>query len=224
MSAIKKISDNLQYINLKTFLFNLKYLPFKEAIKFPFFLSPNVKLRKKEGKVFIVGMIRPGMIKIGTSEIGHFDKRHNRPVWENSGVIVFNGEALFKYGSKIIVGETGRLELGKKFRLSSGSYIICYKNIHIGNNCRISWDTQVIDTDFHSIFDKSGTKINQDKDILIEDNCWIGNRCTINKGTHLKQYTVVAANSLTNKPYPEGNVIVAGAPAKIIKTEITWGE
>lgn len=176
-----------------------------------------------KGKVELPAKIRTGMIRIGAFEIGHYDRKHNRPIWENKGKIVFKGEALIKYGAKIIVGEKGVLEIGDKFRLSSGSYIICYKKVALGSNCRISWDTQIIDTDFHRIFDKSGRTLNPDKDIIIGDNCWIGNRCTINKGSLLKEYTIVASNSLTNKAYDQPHVILAGMPATIIRTGVEWG-
>lgn len=163
------------------------------------------------------------MIKIGECEIGLYDKRHNRPVWENCGTVVFKGEALIKPGAKIIVGKNGYLEMGDKFRLSSGSFIICYKKVIIGNNCRISWETQVLDSDFHQILDNEGVVLNPNKEIIIEDHCWIGNRCTINKGTKLSAHTVVAGNSLTNKQYAQSNVILAGIPAKVIRSGIRWG-
>ncbi len=221
--SLSALWDKLKFLNCKTIYFNLKYFPFRQAVLFPVVLSSNTKLRITRGKVILPEKIRSGMIKIGDFEIGHYDKRHNRPVWENSGTVVFKGDALIKHGAKLIVGENGYLELGDKFRLSSGSFIICYKKIIIGSNCRISWDTQLLDSDFHQIFDSEGIVINPDKEILIEENCWIGNRCTINKGTKLSANTVVAGNSLTNKQYAQSTVILAGIPAKVIRSGISWG-
>ncbi len=220
---MNSIWRNLGYLNLKTLYFNFSMFPFKRAMQLPVFLSSNAKIKSMKGKVELPDKIKTGMIKIGASEIGHYDRKHNRPIWENKGKVIFKGEALIKFGAKIIVGETGVLEIGDKFRLSSGSYIICYKQVTLGNNCRISWDTQIIDTDFHRIFDENGKTLNPNKDIIMEDNCWIGNRCNINKGSRFKEYTIVASNSLTNKAYNQSHVILAGMPASITKTGVNWG-
>jgi hypothetical protein len=169
--AYTLIKMKLKYINPKTLYFNLKYFPFKKAIKLPVFLSWNTKLRNTGGTVILPDKVKTGMIIIGTSEIGHFDKRHHRPVWENKGTIIFRGKALIKYGAKIIVGTNGLLEIDNNLRMTSSSFIICYKHVKIGRNCRISWETQIIDTDFHCIYDELGNILNPNKEIIISDNC-----------------------------------------------------
>jgi acetyltransferase-like isoleucine patch superfamily enzyme len=214
----------LRYMNCKTFFFNFHYLPFKEAIYLPFFLSRNTKLRRVGGSVILCGPLKPGMIRMGTSEIGLYDKKHNRTVWENSGVVTFQGSALIKYGARIIVGKDASLKLGNGFRISSGTSIICYKSIEFGNDCRISWDSQIIDTDFHRIFDSHMNHINPDKEIKIGNNCWIGNHCRVHKGTVLGNMVVLSSSTMVNASIPDNNVILAGSPAKIIRTSITWGE
>jgi len=36
-----------------------------------------------------VPAVKPGMILIGDKEIGIYDKRYNRPIWENKGTVYF---------------------------------------------------------------------------------------------------------------------------------------
>jgi acetyltransferase-like isoleucine patch superfamily enzyme len=224
MKFFKIIGLFLTYINLKTIYFNFHYLSIREALHLPVFLSRNTKLRCMKGKVKITSPVKPGMIQIGAEEIGIYDKRHNRPIWENRGTVLFHGKAVIKYGAKIVVGQKGILRLGNNFRLSSGSFIICYNSVEFGDDCRISWNTQIIDTDFHKVYDIDLIQMNPDKEIMIGNNCWIGNHCLINKGTHLGNMVVVSSNSMINKDIPESNIILAGSPAKIIKTSITWGD
>ena len=213
----------LIYFNWKTIYFNLYYLPFREALRLPVFLSRNTKLKRVKGSIQIFGIRRPGMIRIGTEEIGIYDMKHNRPVWENSGRVIFEGYAVIKYGAKIIVGDNATLILGHNFRISSGSVIVCYKSIEFGADCRIAWDTQIIDTDFHKVFDSDSNHLNPDKKIKFGSNCWIGNHCLVQKGTQLGDMVVLSANSMINKVIPESHVILAGSPAKIIRTSIAWG-
>jgi len=53
--------------------------------------------------------------------------------------------------------------------------------------------------------------------IFIEDGVWIGANATILPGIKIKQGAIVAAGALVAKDVP-GNVVVAGVPAKIIKS------
>lgn len=53
-------------------------------------------------------------------------------------------------------------------------------------------------------------------DIIIEDDVWIGQRCTILSGVKIGQGAVVAAGSVVSKDVPPYS-IVGGVPAKVIK-------
>ncbi len=55
------------------------------------------------------------------------------------------------------------------------------------------------------------------KDVIIGEKCWIGMNAMILPGVKLGNYTIVGAGSVVTKSFSEGNVIVAGNPAKIIK-------
>ena len=224
MMIARSIRSFLIYFNFKTLYFNFHYLPFREAMYLPVFLSRNAKLRCMKGSIEICGSRRPGMIRLGAAEIGIYDMKHNRPVWENAGKVVFKGDAVIKYGAKIIVGEAGTLKVGKNFRISSGSSVICYQSVEVGDDCRISWDSQIIDTDFHRVYDLESNHINPNKDVKLGNNCWIGNHCLVQKGTRLADMVVLSSNSMINKIIDCSNVILAGSPAKVIRDSITWGD
>lgn len=55
------------------------------------------------------------------------------------------------------------------------------------------------------------------KDVIIGNYCWIGMNSVILPGVILGDHTVVGAGSIVTKSFPEGNVIIAGNPAKIIR-------
>lgn len=55
------------------------------------------------------------------------------------------------------------------------------------------------------------------KQIVVEDDCWIGANCVITAGVHIGTHAVIGAGSVVTKnvaPY----TVVAGCPARIIKT------
>lgn len=55
------------------------------------------------------------------------------------------------------------------------------------------------------------------KDVVIGENCWIGMNSVILPGVVLGSRTIVGAGSVVTKSFPDGNCIIAGVPAKIIK-------
>ena len=60
-------------------------------------------------------------------------------------------------------------------------------------------------------------KLQSKGDVVIGDNVWIGDKATILAGVHIGDNVIVAANSVVTKDVPS-NTMVAGVPAKIIKT------
>ena len=62
-------------------------------------------------------------------------------------------------------------------------------------------------------------KYSDNKPIIIGENCWIGSNVRICKGVTIGDNSVVAACSVVTKDVP-ANCIVAGNPAKVVKTDI----
>lgn len=58
------------------------------------------------------------------------------------------------------------------------------------------------------------------RDILINDDCWIGAGVTLMSGASLGRGSIAAAGALVNKPVPP-YAVVAGVPAKIIASVFT---
>lgn len=55
------------------------------------------------------------------------------------------------------------------------------------------------------------------KPIVIRRNSWLSANCIILPEVELGEHTIVAAGSVVTKSFPEGNQILAGNPAKVIK-------
>ncbi|WP_018610990.1 acyltransferase [Segetibacter koreensis] len=219
--SIKKITFLFKYLNLKTIYFNFKCFPFLLAIKFPMFLHKKVLLKNVEGKVNLPKEVFFGMVRIGFGDVGIFDKAKSRTIWEVKGSITFEGSAVIGHGSKICVGKNGKLLIGSRFNITAESTIICFHNISIGDECLLSWDILIMDTDFHTI-SKDDIRLNPDKPILIGNKVWVGARSCILKGSVIPNGCVIAIDSLINKFYNEENCVMAGSPAKKVIDNIEW--
>lgn len=207
----------------KSFYVCIKLLPFRQALRLPIIVRYNCLLLSTKGTMEIYGNVRRGMINIGFERIGIFDKKYQRSILQIDGKIIIKGaKIIFGQGAKICIMNNGTLILGKNFTNTGELQIVCNKKIDIKDNVLVSWDTLIMDTDFHQTINiEDNTTSCIDGAISIGNNVWIGARCTILKNSSIPNGCIIAANTCCNKKYQEANCILAGTPAKIQKRNIT---
>ena len=205
----------------KTLRFNLHYFPLKTALKLPVVVSHRTYLREMHGKVALPEKVERAMIKIGFGDVGHYDRKRSRGIWQVSGAVSFGGKASIGHGSKISV--RGNLSLGAGFNMTAESTIVCAKEIRFGNDCLMSWDILVMDTDEHPLYNKENERINPDKAILVGDHVWIGCKCVLLKGAEVPDNTVVAAGTLLTSAFNGENQVIGGNPPVVLKSDVFWG-
>ena len=109
--------------------------------------------------------------------------------------------------AKVSIGDNSRLK---------GVYIHTKKEISIGKNCLIAAGVNIIDSNGHILDSLDRTKGRDvPKEIIIEDNVWIGLNSIILKGTKIGKNSVVASGSVVKGVFPE-NSLIAGNPAVLI--------
>ena len=69
---------------------------------------------------------------------------------------------------------------------------------------------------------ETGERLNPSVGIRIADRVWVGRDVQILKGVVLQPETVVATRSLVSRAFDEGNCVIAGVPAKVVKRGIRW--
>lgn len=112
--------------------------------------------------------------------------------------------------------------IGSNTMISGETKIIAQKSICIGNDCIISWDSQIMDTDFHSIYEKDGIKKEQSSEIVVSDHVWIGSRCNILKGSHIPSDSIIASGSTIIGKLVLRACIYTGLPIRILKKNVEW--
>lgn len=204
----------------KTLRFNFHYFPLGTALKLPVFVSHRTFLRELHGKVVLPEKAETAMVKIGFGDVGHYDRKRSRSIWQVSGTVTFGGKASIGHGSKLSI--RGDLTLGADFNMTAESTIVCAKEIRFGDDCLLSWDILVMDTDEHPLYDKAQQRINPDKPIVVGNHVWIGCKCVLLKGATIPDDTVVAAGTLLTSAYSGEQQVIGGNPPSVLKRDIRW--
>ncbi len=127
----------------------------------------------------------------------------------------------------------GKIEFGAHTYLRENSLIGAVNSVVIGDYTSIADFVVVMDNNNHPInpddrrikavsdrgSDARKWRHSDSAPIIIESNVWIGQFARVCKGVRIGLNSVVAANSVVTKDVPP-NCIVAGNPARVVKTEI----
>ena len=126
-------------------------------------------------------------------------------------------------GSRINVNAGAKLSLGSGY-MNHECVIDCFDSISIGHHVVISERVVLRDSDNHSIQNAGNTASDNSPKtapIVIGDHVWMGMNVTVLKGVTISEGAIVAAGSVVNKNVPP-HCLVAGVPAKVVKTDVTW--
>lgn len=207
---------------LVTIYFNLRLLPFKDAVRLPIFVYGWPRVLSLYGKAEVGGG-KIGRIKLNRNfhEAGAPANMGGPEEFNIWGTIVFKGKCQIGTGGKITVGDCGKLILGDDSKIMSQCNITAYKFVTIGNSFLMAHRSQIFDTGYHYVADFNNHRVKQiAAPIHIGSNCWICNSSSIMGGVSIPNHTIIASHSLVNKDMagiPEES-IVGGSPAKLIGT------
>lgn len=203
-----------------TLRMNFSLLPWRKAVKLPFFVARTARLGRLSGHAEL-DLDRPNVVQIGYPFVGMIDPKAPAVV-EILGSLKIHGRTSWVHGSGVSVQEQGTLEIGDGLLLSACSRIVCAHSIVTGTHVTCSWDVTLIDSDLHPLFDAGGERINPDKPVRLGNHVWIGFGTTVSKGAVVPDGCVVGSNSVVTKPLPVAGAVYAGNPVRLVREGVTW--
>ncbi len=144
---------------------------------------------------------------------------HNDPItfsiWYKQKILGYNKGAYWptNFTSKIVGAKNIYVGVGTNPGYNPGVYIQGTGKLYFGDYTTVGQNTGILsgshDIYDHRILTKNVTKIGS--------YCWIGMNVTIMAGVEIGDNTIVASGAVVTKSFPEGNCIIGGVPAKLIK-------
>jgi acetyltransferase-like isoleucine patch superfamily enzyme len=112
-----------------------------------------------------------------------------------------------------LVSGGGRIRIGDRVFLNSGSVVLSVLEITIGDDVALANEVYVMDSNSHGVEGRPHV----DAPVHIGSGTWVGARAMILPGVTIGKRVLVAAGSVVTKDVPD-DVLVAGNPAKVIRT------
>ena len=202
------------------------------TIHFKYFTGFNfikTKYKQIKNKLEIFGKLRKNKIKIsGNNNIIYVGKNSllrdsNIFIKGNNNILYIGEDCAVNNLSIILDNEGSEIRIGNKTSIAKAQIVSLepYK-IEIGEDCMLSYDIEIRNTDSHKIYDKNtNQRINEGKSINIGNHVWLGMRAVILNGVNIGNNSIVAGGSIVTKDV-KANTIVSGNPARQIKENIYW--
>lgn len=127
-------------------------------------------------------------------------------------------------GTFVVTDQNSRLEIGDATTMT-GPMLVAQggRAVRLGSDCMVAYGADIRCSDGHSVLDATGGEsLNPAADVQIGHHVWIGIHSQILKGITIADHAIVAARAVVTRPVA-GGTIVAGNPARAIRSGITWG-
>lgn len=212
-----KLYNQINWI--KTIYINLHFFSVKEAVKFPIIVFGQCNFASLKGKIALKAPLKTGIITLG-HRFEIFKKSAGIAELFLEGEWVVMGSIQIGYDFKIYLEKEAILETGHMCTLANNTKLVCSNKIILGNSVKIGDESQLIDTNFHDLYDlKADKKIPKKGEIYLGSYISTGSRVTIMKNAKIPNYSLIPSNSLCNKDYLSfgENNIFGGIPAQFIK-------
>ncbi len=195
------------------------------AWKMPVYVYENTSLQSLTGKISFDCVATSGMVRWGYD---YGFRANGKTRIRIDGNVKFKGKCYFSMSSNVAVFPYGTLIMGENTAIWENCLIYCADRIEIDKGAKITYQTSIMDTDFHYMVNIRDRNIkSRTKPIYIGKYVWVGNRASIKKGAFLPDYTIIASSySVVSKDY--SNIppysIIGGCPAKVLATGFvrTW--
>lgn len=189
-------------------------------------IKNRILIKRKKKLLFKLATVQPEQDKWfcnKTSSISITDGSTSEDIVIGKRVWMW-GRLNSQHGGKIIIGDYTQIGVGDVFNavdnITIGSYVTFAPNVSIDDN-----NNHPVSPTFRKYMrimgdeDSCKWKYADHAPVVIGDNCWIGRNSSIMKGVVIGENSVVAACSVVTKSVPP-NSMVAGNPAKIVKTNV----
>lgn len=209
----------LNYI--KTIYFNFRYLPFKQAIYLPIWITTNFKVMKlKRGQIVLDAPLRKNFF-FGDCGSRGLQEQEGGICLDDGAKLFMKAMCVIAQGTVLRCDKNATIELGKNFYCNKNCYLRSSERIKFGNGCSLGWNVQINSNDGH-VVEYNGEKSRLSGEITIGDHVWLTSNTIVTKDVNIADGCIVAQGAVVVKSITEPKCLVGGVPARIVKNNVEW--
>ena len=212
---------------------HINFLGIKITIKNCFVTQNNKVVLNKCGKIKTLHFVKGLKVKFyGTNNTVEFidkvPKMKNVKIdcGQNTNIKIAKSNYRIKNLYINARAENVGISISEDFSIESGKFDFHGEpncNIRIGKDCQFGCNISIDTADGHTIYDnETRNVINTPKDINISNHVWLCENVSVLKGSFIANDVIVAKNALVSGKMLEPNAVIAGLPAKIVKSNVNW--
>ena len=212
----------MQIINwIRSLIFNLRYLPFRQAIYMPVWVTNNLgECKLCRGQLVLRQPLRKSLF-LGACGSPGLQQFKSGLILAQDSKLVINGFAVIAEGTVLRCDKGAVIEIGKGFVCNKNCLFRTASRLTFGEGCYVGWNTQINTVDGHPIL-YDGQRSVMEAPVEIGNNVWITSNVIIGKGVRIADGCVVAQGAVVNKSFEEPNCLIGGVPAVIKKKNVKW--
>lgn len=134
------------------------------------------------------------------------------------------GDVRLRHAILRIDGDRGRIAIGGRTTMEGGALLVHEDDlaIELGRDCMLAREVFLRTSDSHAIVDvATGQRVNPPGSVTLGDHVWLGAGAQIGKGVTIGSGSIVGQRAVVSSDVP-GEVVVAGNPARVVRTGVTW--
>jgi maltose O-acetyltransferase len=136
-----------------------------------------------------------------------------RPRVDATDLVIGERFRIWSAHRQTVISGGGRLRIGDRVFVNSGSVIISVKEIVIGDDVAFANEAYVMDSNSHGVEGRPHVEA----PVRIGDGTWIGARAIVLPGVTIGKRVLVAAGAVVTRDVPD-DVLVAGNPARVVRS------
>lgn len=147
------------------------------------------------------------------NKVGKWPGVGGRPCVEATDLEIGDTIKIWSTHRKTLISGWGRIRIGDRVFINSGSTVFSVKEVTIGNDVALSSEVYITDTNSHGVEGRETVVA----PVRIGAGTWVGTRAVILPGVTIGRRVLVAAGAVVSKDAPDDS-LVAGNPARVIRT------
>lgn len=193
--------------------FNFRYLPFKQAVNLPIWITTNFRVHGlKRGQLILCKPIHRSVMFGCWGSLG-LQQMKGKLIFSKNSHLILLGHTVISQGSVLKMDNGAFIELGNDFYCNKNCYFRASRNLFFGNDCQVGWNVQINTSDGHAIFHDGKSQVS-DLPINVGNHVWITSNTIITKGVSIADGCIIAQGAVVTKSINEPRALVGGGNSK----------